>query len=989
MLARALRRVMLPIAKTTAALCVLYVTAGAAIVYFLLSGLDSHARFSVLDLRSTGSAGSRHTYDEALSALKRTHTIKTEVSTNLSEQPFWVLADVSAPAELGFASIYFPSRHAQTISVWLIDSADQVVEHDRIGQGANGRILRHRKSGFSIDIPYTDTPLRLVAQIQSRGPARISAEVWSKEELERAARQFDRSGGVLFGSLLMVAAFGALIAVLARDGTFFIFAAWTVTSLRFASHSNGWDFSWMGLPELDQFPRLIRNLSLAAYALLTVALFRGLFKREIARLGASMPIRGILIASVAMLFLGLAAPPRVFLPIMWILAIPSLIYMLTLTGIIIVKTGSNSAIWYCASWLVTLSAAIMEIAFASGLISGLPSILNSASGAVFSALLAAIALADRIKTEKLSRVRAQTKTALLLNRFKENYNGMPIGLFNISRTGALSLFNPAFAGMFLELRREPIVIGQHIDLVVCDGTFQKLQDATQESSRDIEIQVRTDFGDDRWFLARVTQTHGAIEGSIQDISTRKAAEAQLLLLADHDHLTGLLNRRGLDAALKVLIEDVRIGKSGAVAYVDLDRFKLLNDLYGHATGDALLVQSAKRLLASVRSCDKVARLGGAFVILFPDCPDHAVPGLTERVRASLGNDPFNVDGKELNVTASLGVISIDRTLSSIDAVAAADRACSEAKSRGRNCIVRLTEYDSQLKSHLDELRLVADLQRRLPIERYFLEFQPIVALKSATASLNYEVLIRMRGDQGEVIPPGKFIGAAERNGLMSQIDRWVLRNTLEWLDNHPEHRHTLAFATINISGASLNDSRFVEDAFAMVAEHPLATSKLCFEITEGVALHDIVSTQRFVDRVRTYGSKLALDDFGAGYTSFNYLKEIPADFIKIDGSFVRDINRNPANYAITRMIVELTHELGMRSIAEWAETPDTIASLIDLGVDYGQGFGLVRPIAPAIVAAASSGGALVKDPQVIALLEERARSVSLPQLRRTPQRDPG
>lgn len=305
-------------------------------------------------------------------------------------------------------------------------------------------------------------------------------------------------------------------------------------------------------------------------------------------------------------------------------------------------------------------------------------------------------------------------------------------------------------------------------------------------------------------------------------------------------------------------------------------------------------------------------------------------------------------------------------------MAAADRACSEAKARGRNCVVQLTDGDSTLRAHLEELRVVADLQQRVPTDRYFLEFQPIVALQAPTASLSYEVLIRMRGERGEVIPPGKFIGAAERNGLMSQIDRWVLLNTLMWLDSNPEHRNRVTFATLNISGASLNDTRFVDDAFAMIAEHPLAMPKLCFEITESVALHDLGSTRRFVDRVRMYGSKLALDDFGAGYTSFNYLKEIPADFIKIDGSFVKDINRNPANYAITRTIVDLTHELGMRSIAEWAETPDTIASLIDLSVDYGQGFGLARPMAPQRLVGATSGGELILDPDVLHLIHERA-----------------
>ncbi len=315
-------------------------------------------------------------------------------------------------------------------------------------------------------------------------------------------------------------------------------------------------------------------------------------------------------------------------------------------------------------------------------------------------------------------------------------------------------------------------------------------------------------------------------------------------------------------------------------------------------------------------------------------------------------------------------------MSVVDAMAAADRACSEAKSRGRNCVVRLSDQDETLRRHLEELKVVADLQQRVPTDRYFLEFQPIVALQGAMTSMSYEVLIRMRGEDGHTVPPGKFIGAAERNGLMSQIDRWVLRSTLEWLDRHPEHRSGLSFATINISGSSLNDSRFVDDAFAMIAEHPLATPKLCFEITETVALNDLGSTRRFVDRVRMYGSKLALDDFGAGYTSFNYLKEIPADFIKIDGSFVKDINLNPANYSITRTIVELTHELGMRSIAEWAETPDTIASLIELGVDFGQGFGLVRPVAPSVITSVNSGGALISNPAVVALLEAGPRWAS-------------
>jgi diguanylate cyclase (GGDEF)-like protein len=609
--------------------------------------------------------------------------------------------------------------------------------------------------------------------------------------------------------------------------------------------------------------------------------------------------------------------------------------------------------------------------------------LNVQSASIASALLTAVSLAEKLRHERHARLAAERDAIDVLGRFKDNYNSMPIGLFSISQTGDVMLFNPAFASMFALPRPSEAAPSLSIDTVLGAGAFERLnRAATAHLGSDVELQHAGDDESNRWFLARVTSKGNTIEGSIQDISTRKAAETQLRHLVDHDHLTGLLNRRGLEATIARALDQTALGLPCALAYIDLDRFKLINDLHGHGTGDSLLQQSAVRLSNAVREGDSIARIADSFVVVFFDCPDHSVAGLTERIRDGISEAPFDIDSKGLNVTVSVGVVALERSMSFVDAMAAADRACSEAKARGRNCVVRLNDQDSALRTHLEELQVVADLQQRVPTERYFLEFQPIVALQSAMSSLNYEVLIRMRGENNTVIPPGKFIGAAERNGLMSNIDRWVLRSTLEWLDDHPEHRERLAFATINISGASLNDTRFVSDAFSMIAEHPFAMTKLCFEITESVALHDIGSTQHFVDRVRAYGSKVALDDFGAGYTSFNYLKEIPADFIKIDGSFVKDINRNPANYAITRTIVDLTHELGMRSIAEWAETPDTIASLIELGVDYGQGFGLVRPISPDIVTAAVSSGALVTNPEVITLLTEYSATERRPQVRR-------
>ena len=203
---------------------------------------------------------------------------------------------------------------------------------------------------------------------------------------------------------------------------------------------------------------------------------------------------------------------------------------------------------------------------------------------------------------------------------------------------------------------------------------------------------------------------------------------------------------------------------------------------------------------------------------------------------------------------------------------------------------------------------------------------------------------------------------------MADVDRWVLGHVLEWLDAHPAHLDHLGFASVNLSGASLNDERFVEDAVALVRAHPRAAARLCFEITEGVALYDIDNTRRFVNRVKSFDAQVALDDFGAGYTSFGYLKDLSADIVKIDGSFVRALATQPENRAITRAIVELSHQIGMSAVAEWAETPEVIETLLAMGVDYGQGYGLARPLDAEVLLGASSAGALVSDARAAALL---------------------
>jgi EAL domain-containing protein (putative c-di-GMP-specific phosphodiesterase class I) len=247
-------------------------------------------------------------------------------------------------------------------------------------------------------------------------------------------------------------------------------------------------------------------------------------------------------------------------------------------------------------------------------------------------------------------------------------------------------------------------------------------------------------------------------------------------------------------------------------------------------------------------------------------------------------------------------------------------------------------------------------------EGLFLMMQPIMSLRDPHGSLNFEVLLRMRDKDDSIVPAWKIITAAERNGRIATIDKWVLTSTLEWLTTNAGHLKNSSYVSVNLSGGSLNDEKFIEDAFAIMARYGSTVGRLCIEITESVALHDLTNTRHFIDGIRKYGAKLALDDFGAGYTSFSYLRSLPADAVKIDGAYVKDLLAHPANQAIVQAIVDLTRNLGMKCIAEWAEDVATLEALAEMGVDYVQGYVVSRPLMPERILLGDSAADFIEDP---------------------------
>ncbi|MCX7168801.1 MAG: EAL domain-containing protein, partial [Proteobacteria bacterium] len=547
------------------------------------------------------------------------------------------------------------------------------------------------------------------------------------------------------------------------------------------------------------------------------------------------------------------------------------------------------------------------------------------TGALLSSLLSALAIAEQMRQERLGRRKAQ-------NELRGAYEAIPIGLFSLDDEGKIVQANPAYKSM---LGRHTGDSGHWKDSFDADAWERLLALATSPTGEDMELKgIPGGDGKQRSFLVKATKVRGRIEGSLQDITDRVAATTKLRFLADHDPLTGIFNRRGIEKAFKAANRSLADGSTMALAYLDLDRFKLINDLFGHFAGD--------------------------MVIIFPGAPIQSAAELCRRIIEGISSEPFSIGLRAFQVRCSIGLVEIASGTLEDDAVSLADRACREAKSGMKNNLVVYQQDMSVISEHTEELRLIKRLDMAEP-EGLFLMMQPILSLRDPYGSLNFEVLLRMRNPDNSIVPAWNIITAAERNGRIATIDKWVLTSTLEWLSSHGKHLTNTSYVSVNLSGGSLNDEKFIEDAFAILADYGPTAGRLCIEITESVALHDLANTRHFIDGLRKYGAKLALDDFGAGYTSFSYLRSLPADAIKIDGAYVKDLLAHPANHAIVQAIVDLTLNLGMKSIAEWAEDVPTLEALAEMGVDYVQGYVVSRPLMPERILLSSSSADCIED----------------------------
>ena len=431
-----------------------------------------------------------------------------------------------------------------------------------------------------------------------------------------------------------------------------------------------------------------------------------------------------------------------------------------------------------------------------------------------------------------------------------------------------------------------------------------------------------------------------------DVTEQRRLSGEMSYRASHDALTGLINRVEFEARLRRTLNKAHEERSQhALMYIDLDQFKLVNDACGHSVGDQLLQQVAKLMGEAVRARDTLARLGGdEFAVILEHCTTEQAQRVAQQMCDRMDDFRFLHDGRRFRIGTSIGLVPVDtRWANTAALMQAADTSCYAAKEAGRNRVHAWFDTDLAMRARHGEMQWATRLEQAIDDNGFVLYAQKIHALRADASGLHAEVLLRLLDTDGSLIPPGAFLPAAERFHLSSRVDRWVLQHALARLVTVSDLR-AVELLCINLSGQSIGDRAFHRHAVELLTlAGPEVCKRVCFEITETAAITNMADATHFIEQVRALGVRMALDDFGAGASSFGYLKSLSLDLLKIDGQFIKDLIDDPLDDAAVRCFVDVARVVGVKTVAEFVDRPEILQRVREHGIDYAQGFLLHRP----------------------------------------------
>ncbi|HEX7030776.1 MAG TPA: EAL domain-containing protein [Gammaproteobacteria bacterium] len=538
--------------------------------------------------------------------------------------------------------------------------------------------------------------------------------------------------------------------------------------------------------------------------------------------------------------------------------------------------------------------------------------------------------------------------------FQQLFANSPDGIVRLDREGRILDVNAAFEEMF-GYERDALLGRTPLSLIVAEEDARESLEMfsrnverkepvrtmavrRHKSGRKIEVEILA-------YPIRGVDKDLGVFAIYHDITERQRVLAELEHQARHDLLTDLVNRGEFMRNIETLLDVARSNRSRhALLYLDIDQFKVINDTCGHSAGDKAIVELSRLLQSTLRGMDIIARVGGdEFGILMPNCDGDAAMARAQQLQDVIGGWRFTWNTRQFPIAVSIGIVEIDAGLSGVEEVlSAADAACYAAKEKGRNRIQRYDATDAHFVSRKSEMAWVSKLGDAIEKDRIKLFCQEIRPLSPGHGGAHGEILIRYRDDDGTLVAPGLFVPPAERYNLMPSIDRWVLLTVCERLAQAGKAAGP-GMLSLNVSGTTLSDERFPGFVKRTLAATGVAGTRLCFEITETAAISNLALATRFIDEMKTLGCSIALDDFGSGMSSFSYLRELNVDYLKIDGTFVRNLHVNDVDRAMTEAINNVGKILGLKTIAEFVENEEIVAQLREIGVDYAQGYGVRKP----------------------------------------------
>ncbi|MDR4516066.1 MAG: EAL domain-containing protein [Nitrosomonas sp.] len=450
--------------------------------------------------------------------------------------------------------------------------------------------------------------------------------------------------------------------------------------------------------------------------------------------------------------------------------------------------------------------------------------------------------------------------------------------------------------------------------------------------------------------APICNARGELLGAVlvfRDVTEKRRLNSEISYRATHDTLTGLINRAEFETRLHLLLQSTHKNKmQHALMYIDLDQFKVVNDTCGHTAGDVLLQQISLLLKKTVRANDTLARLGGdEFAVILEHCTAIQAQRVAQQICDKMEDFRFQYTSHRFRIGTSIGLVTVDSCWqTAAELMQAADTSCYAAKEAGRNRVHIWFDSDQVMQARQVEVQWASRIECALDENRFQLYVQRLDDLSDANNGIHAEVLLRMENPDGTLALPGAFFPAAERYHLASRIDRWVLHQVINWLSRRAKAASAINMLSINLSGQSIGDRIFHRQAIEMLNKAKQAIcSKICLEITETAAVTNMADASLFIEQVGRLGVRVALDDFGAGASSFGYLKHFPIDILKIDGQYIKDIVSNPLDDVAVRCFIDVARIVGLKTVAEFVDKPEVLTRVRELGIDYAQGFLLHKP----------------------------------------------